>query len=135
MIFLAGAPVQSITLNQFTRIFGRRGMKTQIDKPGSTRLRDFAQVLHSPGLEPIEGAPNSKIVGQTNAAVERQADGAVFIVQVNRPGGDAVTDPDDSMVIQAGGGLVIVGLGATARVPGGLFDAQQALGFDLRSVR
>ena len=54
---------------------------------GSPRMRDFEQVLHSLGLELelIEAAPDSKLVGQTIEAIEQQANGALFIVQVNRP--------------------------------------------------
>jgi voltage-gated potassium channel len=91
---------------------------------GSARMRDFEQVLHSIGLELelIEAAPGSKLVGQTVEAIEQQANGAVFIVQINRPGGRAVTDPDGSTVIHAGDGVLIVGRGATARALGGLFD-------------
>lgn len=92
---------------------------------GSSRMRDFEQVLHSLGLELelIEAAADSRIVGQTIEAVERQANGALFVVQVNRPGGEAITDPDSKTVIQAGDGVVIVGRGAKARALGGLFEA------------
>jgi voltage-gated potassium channel len=92
---------------------------------GSARMRDFELVLHSLGLELelIEAAADSKIVGQTIEAVERQANGALFIVQVNRPGGEAITDPDRETVIQPGDGVVIVGRGAKARALGGLFES------------
>jgi voltage-gated potassium channel len=92
---------------------------------GSSRMRDFEQVLHSLGLELelIEAAADSKIVGQTIEAVERQADGALFIVQVNRPGGEAIANPDGETVIQPGDGVVIVGRGAKARALGGLFGS------------
>jgi voltage-gated potassium channel Kch len=91
---------------------------------GSAQMRDFEQVLHSLGLELelIEAAADSKMVGQTIEAVEQQANGAVFIVQVNRPGIAAMTDPAPDTVIRAGDGVVIVGRGAKARAPGGLFD-------------
>ncbi|HEX3990704.1 MAG TPA: NAD-binding protein [Acetobacteraceae bacterium] len=91
---------------------------------GSAQMRDFEQVLHSLGLELelIEAAADSKMVGQTIEAVEQQANGAVFIVQVNRPGTTAMTDPDPGTVIRAGDGVVIVGRGAKARALGGLFN-------------
>jgi Trk K+ transport system NAD-binding subunit len=91
---------------------------------GSSQMREFEQVLHTLGLELelIEAAPGSKIVGQTIEAVEQQANGGVFIVRVNRPGGGAITHPDGKTVIQAGDGVVIVGRGAKARALGGLFD-------------
>jgi voltage-gated potassium channel len=91
---------------------------------GSPRMREFEQVLHSLGLELelIEAAAGSQIVGQTIEAIERQANGAVFIVRVNRRGGQAITEPDAKTVIEAGDGVVIVGRGAKARALGGLFE-------------
>ncbi len=88
---------------------------------GSPRMRDFEQVLNSVGLELelVEAEPGSPIVGQTIEAVEQQAKGALFIVQVTKPGGEAITDPDRRTVIQAGDGVVMLGRGATARALGG----------------
>ena len=92
---------------------------------GSPRMREFEQVLHSLGLELelIEAAPDSKLVGQTIDAVERQAGGDLFIVRINRRDGAAITDPDRETVIQSGDGVVIIGRGTKARALGGLFDA------------
>jgi voltage-gated potassium channel len=92
---------------------------------GSSRMHDFEQVLHSMGLELelIEAAPDTKLVGQTIESVEQRANGAVFIVQLNRRGGRAITDPDRKTVIEPGDGVVIVGRGVKARSLGGLFDA------------
>jgi len=92
---------------------------------GSARMREFEQVLISLGLELelIEAAADSKIAGQTIEAIEQRANGAVFIVQINRPSDGAITDPDPRTVIQAGDGVVIVGRGVKARALGGLFDA------------
>jgi voltage-gated potassium channel len=91
---------------------------------GSPRMVEFEQVLHSLGLELelIEAAPGSQIVGQTIEAIERKANGAVFIVRVNRRGGEAITNPDDKTVIERGDGVVIVGRGVKARALGGLFE-------------
>jgi voltage-gated potassium channel Kch len=88
---------------------------------GSARMQEFEKVLHSLGLEMelIEAAPDSTIAGQTIEAIEHRANGALFIVQVNRPGGEAITDPDGKTVIQPGDGVVIVGRGAKARALGG----------------
>jgi voltage-gated potassium channel len=90
----------------------------------SPRMREFEQVLHSLGLELelIEAAPDGKLVGQTIEAIEQQAGGALFVVQVNRQGKDAITDPDRKTVIEPGDGVVIVGRGARARAFGGLFQ-------------
>jgi voltage-gated potassium channel len=91
---------------------------------GSPRMREFERVLHSLGLELelIEAAPDGKLVGQTIEAVESQVNGALFIVQVNRRDGGAITDPDRKTVIQAGDGVVIVGRGVQARALGSMFD-------------
>jgi voltage-gated potassium channel Kch len=93
---------------------------------GSERMRDFERVLQSLGLEleVVSAAPGSPIVGQTIEAVEQQANGAFFIVQINRQEGDAVTHPEAHTVIEGGDGLVIVGRGAKARALGGLFTAR-----------
>jgi Trk K+ transport system NAD-binding subunit len=91
---------------------------------GSPRMHEFEQVLHSLGLELelIEAPTGSKIVGQTIEEIERLADGGLFIVRVNRSGGEAINDPDGRTVIQPGDGLVIVGRGIKARALGGLFE-------------
>jgi voltage-gated potassium channel len=91
---------------------------------GTPRMREFERVLHSLGLELelIEAAPGSPIAGQTIEAIEQQANGALFIVQLNRPDSAAITDPDRKTVIQPGDGVVIVGRGAKARALGGLSE-------------
>ncbi len=91
---------------------------------GSPRMHEFEQVLHSLGLELelIEAPTGSQIVGQTIEEIERQANGGLFIVRVNRPGGEAINNPDGRTLIQPGDGLVIVGRGIKARALGGLFE-------------
>jgi voltage-gated potassium channel Kch len=93
---------------------------------GSERMRDFERVLQSLGLEleVVAAAPGSPIVGQTIEAVEQQANGAFFIVQLNRREGEAITHPEPTTMIEAGDGLVIVGRGAKARALSGLFAAR-----------
>ncbi len=93
---------------------------------GSDRMRDFERVLQSLGLEleVAAAAPGSPIVGQTIDAVEQQANGAFFIVQLNRREGEAITHPDGNTLIEAGDGLVIVGRGVKARALSGLFAAR-----------
>jgi K+/H+ antiporter YhaU regulatory subunit KhtT len=100
---------------------------------GSERMRDFERVLQSLGLEleVVAAAPGSPIVGQTVEAVEQQANGAFFIVQLNRTEGDAITHPDPQTTIEAGDGLVIVGRGAKARALSSLFAAR-AYRFSIR---
>jgi voltage-gated potassium channel len=93
---------------------------------GSERMRDFERVLQSLGLEMevVAAAAGSPIVGQTIEAVEQQANGAFFIVQLNRREGDAITHPEGTTQIEAGDGLVIVGRGAKARALSGMFAAR-----------
>jgi len=73
-------------------------------------------------MEFIEAAPGSPIAGRTIESIEQQANGAVFIVRVNRRGGETINDPDGKTVIEPGDGVVIVGRGAKARALGGLFE-------------
>jgi voltage-gated potassium channel len=93
---------------------------------GSERMRDFEKVLQSLGLdiEVVVAAPNSPVIGMTIEAVEQQANGAFFIVQLNRRGGEAVTRPDPALAIEESDGLVLVGRGAQARALGALFEAR-----------
>ena len=92
---------------------------------GSGRMRDFEEILHSLGLEidVVSAAPESPIVGQTIEAVEQEANGAFFIVQLNRREGEAITGPPSDLRIEPGDGVVIVGRGAKARALSGLFSA------------
>ena len=94
---------------------------------GSDRMRDFEHVLHSMGLEMevIAAAPESPIVGQTVEAVEQEANGAFFIVQINRRGGGAITSPQADLRIEPGDGIVIVGRGAKARALSRLFTGSR----------
>ncbi len=95
---------------------------------GSGRMRDFEEVLHSLGLEidVVSAAPECPIVGQTIAMVEREANGAFFIVQINRREGEAITGPTPDLRIEPGDGVVIVGRGAKARALSNLFSAGPA---------
>src|ERR1700677_1474085 len=76
---------------------------------GSERMRDFERVLQSLGLEleVVVAASGSPIVGKTIEAVEQQANGAFFIVQLNRREGEAITHPDATTQIEPGDGMVI----------------------------
>ena len=88
------------------------------------RMRNFEQVLHSLGLELelIEAAAGGKMAGQTIEAIEAQSGGALFVVQINRRGGEAIVDPDRKTVIEPGDGVAILGRGAKARALGGTLD-------------
>lgn len=98
---------------------------------GSERMRDFEKVLLSLGLDldVVVAAPRSSVVGKTIAEVERESDGAFFIVQINRKGGEAITQPDMSTVVEDGDGLVLVGRGVQARALATLFEAKGRANF------
>ena len=53
--------------------------------------------------------------------IESRGRGAFFVVQINRRDGDVFTDPDRSMRVEAGDGVVVVGRGGQAI--SALFDA------------
>ncbi len=98
---------------------------------GSERMKDFEKVLNSLGLDMdvFIAAPGSPVVGRTIEAVEEQAGGAFFIVQLNRKGGDAITQPEPNMLIESGDGLVMVGRGAQARALSGMFETRARAAF------
>jgi voltage-gated potassium channel Kch len=100
---------------------------------GSDSMRDFDRVLRALGLnmDMVTAAAGSPAEGQTVEAIERQAAGAFFIVQVNRRDGDAITQPEPSLCIEAGDGLVLIGR-ALGSLP--LFEAGSRLSFR-RSAR
>ena len=100
---------------------------------GSDKMRDFEKILVSLGLDMdvVAAAPESRVIGQTIGMVERRAEGAFFIVQLNRRGGEALTRPDPDTVIEAGDGLVIVGRGSQAHVLAELFGGQSRRAFRL----
>ncbi len=84
---------------------------------GSTRMRDFERVLQAMGLnmDVVSAAAGSPAIGQTIAAVERAAEGAFFVVQLNRRDGEVITGPEPETQIEAGDGLVLIGRVTAAR--------------------
>jgi voltage-gated potassium channel len=98
---------------------------------GSDRMKDFEKVLQSLGLDidVVAAAPKSPVIGMTIEAIEQHANGAFFIVQINRREGEAITRPDGSLVVGESDGLVLVGRGAQARALAGLFEARGRAGF------
>ncbi|HEX2942981.1 MAG TPA: NAD-binding protein [Rhodopila sp.] len=92
---------------------------------GSERMRDFEKVLQLLGLDIdiVAAAPGSPVVGQTIGKVEHYANGAFFIVQINRRAGPAITRPAGDLVIEAGDGIVLVGRGSQTRALASLFES------------
>ncbi len=78
---------------------------------GLERSHGFQRVLHNFGLEleVVTAAPQSPAAGMTVAAIERQAKGAFFIVQINRSDGDTHTSPPATTQVAAGDGVVLIG--------------------------
>ncbi|WP_050043876.1 TrkA C-terminal domain-containing protein [Bradyrhizobium sp. LTSPM299] len=60
----------------------------------------------------------------TVAALERQAKGAFFIVQINRPDGDVFTAPPDTTIINEGDGVVLIGRPNRAALLTSLFESR-----------
>ena len=78
---------------------------------GSERMAEFEKVLRDLGLdlEVVVASEGTAVAGLTIAGLESRAQGAVFIVQVNRKDGATVTRPPGDLRIEPGDGLVVVG--------------------------
>jgi voltage-gated potassium channel len=83
---------------------------------GSDRMRDFEKVLRDLGmeLEMVVAGENTAVVGATVGELERRGQGAFFVVQIDRQGGETVTRPASSTVVGAGDGLLVVGRNGAA---------------------
>jgi voltage-gated potassium channel len=90
----------------------------------------FQRLLHNFGieLEVITAAPQSPAVRMTVAAIERQAKGAFFIVQINRRDGDVFTAPPATTAVGEGDGVVLIGRPNRAAILTALFESRQRLG-------
>lgn len=97
---------------------------------GLERSHGFQRVLHNFGieLEVVTAAPQSAAVRMTVAAIERQARGAFFIVQINRRDGDVFTAPPANTVVGEGDGVVLIGRPNRAAILTALFEPRQRLG-------
>ena len=91
---------------------------------GLERSHGFQRVLHNFGieLEVVTAAPQSDAVRMTVAAIERQAKGAFFIVQINRQNGDVFTAPPGTTVVGEGDGVVLIGRPNRAAILTALFE-------------
>jgi len=94
------------------------------------RSHGFQRVLHNFGieLEVVTAAPQSPAVRMTVAAIERQARGAFFIVQINRRDGDVFTAPPETTVVGEGDSVVLIGRPNRAAILTSLFEPRQRLG-------
>ena len=97
---------------------------------GLERSHGFQRVLRNFGIEVevVTAAPQSSAVRMTVAAIERQAKGSFFIVQINRRDGDVHTAPPDTAVIGEGDGVVLIGRPNRAAILTSLFEPRQRIG-------
>ena len=79
-------------------------------------------------LEIVTAAPHCPAIKMTLAAIERQAKGAFFIIQINRRDGDVQTDPPGSTVVREGDGLVLMGRPNRAAMLASLFEPRVRAG-------
>jgi voltage-gated potassium channel len=91
---------------------------------GLERSHGFQRVLHNFGveLEVVTAAPQSPAARMTVAAIERQAKGAFFIIQINRRDGDVFTAPPATTVVGEGDGVVLIGRPNRADILTSLFE-------------
>jgi voltage-gated potassium channel len=90
----------------------------------SEKFRELEHTLRGLGLEmdvvavPEKGA----LTGLSIEEMETRAKGRFFVLQLNRQGGDSITNPDRKLVVKGGDGVVIVSRsgGASARA---MFEA------------
>jgi Trk K+ transport system NAD-binding subunit len=103
----------------------------------STRLIDslernhgFQRALRTFGieLEVVTAVQHSAAVLMTVTAIERQARGAFFVVQINRRDGDVHTNPPPDTVVREGDGVVVIGRSARAEAIAVLFEPRRRAG-------
>jgi voltage-gated potassium channel Kch len=94
------------------------------------RSHGIRRVLRNFGLELeiVTAAPQSAAVRMSVAALERQAKGAFFIVQINRRGGEVFNAPPGETVVGEGDGIVLMGRPNRAELLTALFEPRQKLG-------
>jgi voltage-gated potassium channel len=94
------------------------------------RSHGFQRVLHNFGIEVevVTAAPQNPAVRMTVGAVERQARGAFFIVQVNRRDGDVFINPPPETIIGENDGVVLIGRPNRAAILTSLFEPRQRMG-------
>jgi len=74
----------------------------------SNRMRTLAAGLHGLGLELEITAASVDFAGKSVGQLEHEADGTIFIVAINRKGGETVTRPSPDILVDAGDGVVTI---------------------------
>ncbi len=97
---------------------------------GLEKSHGFQRVLHNFGmeLEVITAAPHSPAINMSAAAIERQARGAFFIVQINRRDGDVHTAPPPTTLVREGDGVVLIGRPNRSAILTSLFEPRGRTG-------
>jgi voltage-gated potassium channel len=103
----------------------------------STRLIDnlerthgFQRALRTFGmeLEVVTAVQHSAAARMSVGAIERQARGAFFVVQINRAGGDVHTDPPAEAAVREGDGVVVIGRSNRGEAIAALFEPRRRAG-------
>jgi len=94
------------------------------------RTHGFQRALRTFGLEleVVTAVQHSAAVRMTVGAIERQARGAFFIVQINRYDGDVHTDPPAGTIVREGDGVVVIGRGNRGEALAQLFEPRRRAG-------
>jgi voltage-gated potassium channel Kch len=97
---------------------------------GLERTHGFKRALRTFGmdLDVVTAAPHSPAARMTVAAIERQARGSFFILQINRADGDVFTNPPGNTVVREGDGVVLMGRGNRAETLAALFTPRHRVG-------
>jgi voltage-gated potassium channel len=103
----------------------------------STRLIDslerthgFQRALRTFGmeLEVVTAIQHSAAVRMSVGAIERQARGTFFVVQINRSDGDVHTNPPPDTIVREGDGVVVIGRANRAEALAALFEPRRRAG-------
>jgi voltage-gated potassium channel len=97
---------------------------------GLERSHGFQHALHNFGmeLEVVTAAAQCPAVGMNVAAIERQAKGAFFVVQINRRDGDVFTAPPAATTVGEGDGVVLIGRPNRSAILTALFEPKVRTG-------
>ena len=90
----------------------------------------FQRALRTFGmeLEVVTAVQHSAAVRMSVGAIERQAKGDFFVVQINRRDGDVHTDPPADTVVGEGDGVVVIGRSTRSEAIAALFEPRRRAG-------
>lgn len=84
--------------------------RTSTVMTSSARMTDMKRGLHEFGLdlEVVTAVEHGALTGETVGEAERRANGAFFVVQVDRAGGQSIEHPGEDLKIEAGDTILLV---------------------------